>query len=256
MTLPCYQYNGEALILKSRKHGEANLILTVFTADLGKMDVLARGVRKAKSRKAGHVEPFMLAGVSLRRSKWLPEVMEAQIRDAFPQCRNSLERIVHASYACELLDSLTQPQDPAGQSQHLFDLLHFTLQTMKGTQPPLTLLSCWYALQILTLTGFQMELQHCTECQREAQPQACYFHLQHGGILCAQCGPAVERAERLPLDEFKTLRFLQRSNWALVTSFKFAAASLRECEGLLRRFVSSILERPLRTDRFRRQIRQ
>ena len=256
MTLPHYQYNGEVLILKSRKHGEADLILTLLTADLGKMDVLARGARKAKSRKSGHVEPFMLAGVSLRRSKWLPEVTEAQIKDAFPQCRHSIENMLQASYACELIDSLTQPQDPGGQSQNLFDLLHFTLQTMNSLGTPLPLLLCWYKLQVLTLTGFQIELQHCTECQQEAQPKACYFNLQHGGILCSHCGPTVESAERLSLDEFKTLRFLQRSDWVSVTRLAFADPILQKCERLLRRFVSSVLERRLRTERFRQQIRQ
>ncbi len=117
MALPHYQYNGEALILKSRRHGEADLILTLLTADLGKFDVLARGARKAKSRKSGHVEPFVLASFSLRRSKWLPEVAEAQIQDAFPLCRSSLEKVTQASYTCELIDSLTQPRDPGELSQ-------------------------------------------------------------------------------------------------------------------------------------------
>ncbi len=256
MTLPHYQYNDEALILKSRKHGEADLILTLFTADLGKLDALARGARKAKSRKAGHVEPFMLAGMSLRRTKWLPEVTEAQIRDAFPQCRNSLESVMQASYACELLDALTPPQDPGAQSRNLFDLLHFTLQTMNGLETPPTRLLCWYALQVLTLTGFQVELQHCTACRREAPPEACYFDLQHGGILCARCGPTVESAERLTWDKFRILRFLQRNAWASVKRFACADALLAECESLLHRFVSAILERQLRTERFSRQIRR
>ncbi len=254
MTLPHYQYNGTALILKSRKQGESDLILTVFTSDLGKLDVLARGARKAKSRKSGHVEPFMLAGVALRRSRWLPEVTEVQLRNAFPQCRNSLESVIQASYVCELLDSLTQPRDESGQNRPLFDLLHFTLQTLNSVGTPPTLLLCWYILQVLTLTGFQVELQRCTECQQAAQPKACYFDLQYGGILCAHCGPTVESAESLSLDKFKTLRFLQRSDWATVTRFAFADSIVKACETLLRRFVSAVLERQLRTERFRRQI--
>ncbi len=256
MSIPHYQYNGKALILKSRRHGEADLILTVLTADLGKFDVLARGARKAKSRKSGHVEPFVLASFSLRRSKWLPEVTEAQIQDAFPLCRTSLEKVTQAIYTCELIDSLTQPGDPGELSQDLFGLLYFALHTLNQAETRSSLLLCWFELQVLTLTGFQVELQYCTECKKEAEPNACYFNLLHGGILCPDCGPTVERAERLSLQEFKTLRFLQRSDWGTVRQYEFAEPVLRECGKLLRRFVSSILERQLRTERFRRQLRE
>lgn len=254
MTLSRHQYNGNALILKSRRHQEADLILTLLTPDLGKLDALARGARKAKSRKSGHVEPFMLAGLALRRTKWLPEVIEAQVREAYPLCRTTLERVTHASYVCELIDSLTQPEDPEGKNRHLFDLLQFTLQTMNRDDTSLALLLRWFELQTLTLTGFQVELQRCTECGAKARPQACYFSVQHGGILCPDCGPTVERAERLSLEEFKTLRFLQRSDWTLVGGYSFSDPILKGSAELLRRFVSAILERQLRTERFKRQI--
>ena len=255
MALPHFQYNGEALILKSRRHGEADLILTLLTADLGKFDVLARGARKAKSRKSGHVEPFVLASFSLRRSKWLPEVAEAQIQEAFPLCRSSLERVTQASYTCELIDSLIQPRDTGELSQNLFDLLYFALYTLNQEGTRSSLLLRWFELQVLTQTGFRVELQYCTECRQEAEPRACYFNLLHGGILCPDCGPSIERAERLSLQEFKALRFLQRSDWSTVRQYEFADPVLRECGKLLRRFVSSILERQLRTERFRRQLR-
>ena len=256
MALPSYQYNGEALILKSRRHGEADLILTLLTADLGKFDVLARGARKAKSRKSGHVEPFVLASFSLRRSKWLPEVVEAQIQDAFPLCRASLEKVTQASYICELIDSLNQPSDPGELSQDLFDLLHFVLHTMNQGESRSSLLLRWFELQVLTLTGFQVELQYCTECKQEAEPRACYFNLMHGGILCPDCGPSIERAERISLPEFKALRFLQRSDWGTASQYEFPEHVLKECGTLLSRFISSILERQLRTERFRRQLRE
>ena len=111
MNLPHRIYNCEAIILHYRNFKEADRILTLFTPDLGKLDVLARGVRKTRSRKVGHVEPYMYLSLVLRRSKWLPEVSEVQVRAAFPRCRSSLESITQASYICELTDALTHPED-------------------------------------------------------------------------------------------------------------------------------------------------
>ena len=51
-------YRTEAIVLKRRDFGEADRLLTVFTPEHGKLVLLAKGVRKTKSRKAGHVELF------------------------------------------------------------------------------------------------------------------------------------------------------------------------------------------------------
>lgn len=256
MTLPTYRHSGEALVLKSRRYGEADLILTCFMAELGKLDALGRGARKPSSRKSGHLEPCTEVALSLRRSKWLPEITEVQTRQSFPGCRSSLETVTLASYACELLDSLTQPGDSHSPDSALYELLRFTLGLLNDDPSVGDLALRWYELQILTLTGFQLELRRCTECGQPAQAQACHFSIVQGGMVCRRCGPGLERLEPLGLDEFKALRFLQRSPWQEVIRYQFAEGVVAESGRLLQRFLGTVLERQLRTQRFRRQIRK
>jgi hypothetical protein len=51
-------YRLSGIVLRRRDLGEADRLLTVFTRDRGKVTLLAKGVRRAASRKAGHLEPF------------------------------------------------------------------------------------------------------------------------------------------------------------------------------------------------------
>ncbi|MGC8781903.1 MAG: DNA repair protein RecO, partial [Anaerolineae bacterium] len=53
-------YRVAAIVLKRRDQGEADRLLTVLTRDRGKLSLLAKGVRRQASRKAGHIEPFTL----------------------------------------------------------------------------------------------------------------------------------------------------------------------------------------------------
>ena len=46
----------EGVILKRRNFGEADRILTIYTRDYGKVICLAKGVRRPRSKKAGHLE--------------------------------------------------------------------------------------------------------------------------------------------------------------------------------------------------------
>ena len=59
----------EGIVLRHREWGEADRMLTLFTRELGKVQALAKGIRKPRSRKAGHVEPFSRATLLLARGR-------------------------------------------------------------------------------------------------------------------------------------------------------------------------------------------
>ena len=48
----------EGIVLRSMRYGEADRILHVFTPGRGRLSAIAKGVRKAKSRFGGRLEPF------------------------------------------------------------------------------------------------------------------------------------------------------------------------------------------------------
>ena len=256
MSLPTRLHNCEALILKYRNFREADRILTLLTPDLGKLDALARGARKARSRKAGHVEPFMHVALVLRKSKWLPEVSEVQVRHAFPQCRSTLELMTYASYACELVDNLAHPEEDADLNRRIYQLLFLMLQELDADPNQAPVLARWFDLQALGWAGFQPELFHCLACGQEAQPRPCFFSVSQGGMLCPSCGPVQQDALPLDLETFKFLRYWQTRDWPAVKTRKYRNAAVQSSAFLLGRYVSFTLERPLRAVRFARAVRQ
>jgi len=52
-------YLQPAFILQQRKYRESSLIIDVLTRDFGRISVLAKGVRKTKSKTAGLLQPFI-----------------------------------------------------------------------------------------------------------------------------------------------------------------------------------------------------
>ena len=57
--------NQLALCLRRREQGESDLIVTFLTRDAGKLSVVARGVRKPRSRQAPVCQPFALSRLQL-----------------------------------------------------------------------------------------------------------------------------------------------------------------------------------------------
>ncbi|MBI2593599.1 DNA repair protein RecO, partial [Candidatus Daviesbacteria bacterium] len=73
----------EGIILKRTNFGEADRMLTVLTKNLGKITVIARGVRKITSRRAGNVELLNVVKLGLFKGKGYT-LTEAQSVQTFP----------------------------------------------------------------------------------------------------------------------------------------------------------------------------
>jgi DNA repair protein RecO (recombination protein O) len=119
-------YTVEGVVLKRRTVGEADRIITIFTKQYGKMRVLAKGIRRITSRRAGHVELFNHVVLTLHRSKTLDIVTEAQ---SMRHGTNSLNPL-HVAYSyciCELIDQLLPDQQ---EHQDVFFLLSDAMEKL------------------------------------------------------------------------------------------------------------------------------
>jgi DNA repair protein RecO (recombination protein O) len=124
-------YTVEGIILKRRNSGEADRILTVFTKQTGKIRVLAKGVRRVNSRRAGHIEVFSRVLLTLHRGKVMDLLTEAQqiITKGFTD--SSITNVSYAYYLCELVDQLM----PDGQEhEDIFTVLCGALSAVSQQQ--------------------------------------------------------------------------------------------------------------------------
>lgn len=187
-------YRTDALILRRTDFGEADRLLTIYTPARGKLRLLAKGVRKTTSRKAGHVELFMLTNMLVAQGRTWDIISQAEIVQAYRGLREDLDKTSHAYYVAELIDRFTEEYDP---NTPLFELLALTLAHLEHVDDPFAVLR-YFELHLLNLTGFQPQLHFCVACQKPLEPvDNNYFHFVDGGVLCpthGQCGPMPNRS--------------------------------------------------------------
>jgi DNA repair protein RecO (recombination protein O) len=239
-------YRVAAIVLKRHDMGEADRLLTVFTRDRGKLALLAKGVRRPASRKAGHVEPFTYSDLLVARGRNLDLVTQAQTIVAHRRLREDLWRSSWAYYVVELADAFTQDADP---NELLFDLLLETLGRLDGDADPVLAVR-YYELHLLGLAGFQPQLFRCVHCNRLLRPELNFFSLERGGCLCPQHGASQPHTIALPLNVLKVLRFLQTRPWEQVAGLRLSEAVARQVESVLARYIVYHLERSLRSPAF------
>jgi len=113
-------FRVEAIVLRHNDWGEADRLLWLYTRELGKVRAVAKGVRKLRSRKAGHLEPFTHARLQLSHGRDMLIVTQAETINAFLKLREDLVRVGYAAYVIELLDRFTYEE---GENITLFNLL-------------------------------------------------------------------------------------------------------------------------------------
>jgi DNA repair protein RecO (recombination protein O) len=245
-------YRVSAVVLKRRDMGETDRLLTVFTRDRGKLALLAKGVRKSASRKAGHIEPFTYVDLLIAKGHNLDLLTQAETLEAHRRLREDLLLSAWGYYVTELVDTFTQDADP---NPLLFDLLLETLGRLdKGSNPALAVR--YYEIHLLSLVGYQPQLFHCVQCERLLKPELNYFSLERGGALCPAHGTDQPAVLELPLPVLKVLRFMQTRPWEQVGQLQLRFEVSRELEAVLTRYIGYHLERNLRSTVFLERLRQ
>src|SRR3989344_8334314 len=91
-------YSSDCIVLSRRNYGEADRILTVYSRHYGKLKLLAKGVRKPKSKKRGHIEVFSRLRFSASKGKGIDIITEAELIEPYDFLRRDLRKTSLAYY--------------------------------------------------------------------------------------------------------------------------------------------------------------
>lgn len=243
----------EGVILRRREFGEKDRLLTIFTRKMGRVGVIAKGVRNPVSKKSGHVEMFMRSSFLIAKGRNLHILTQAEVIDAYPALRETLTGIGYGSYVVELMDGFTYEE---GSNLPLYKLLLATLKRLDRGAPPDVVLR-QYELRLLGLVGFRPQLFECVECGKEIVEEDQYFSGMLGGVVCPSCAGEHTAARYRPVSArvLKYLRHLQRTPYHDLKGLRIPEELKPDLEGVMSYTLTTILEDKLRTPDVMERIR-
>jgi DNA repair protein RecO (recombination protein O) len=245
-------YKTQAIVLRQRKLGEADKIVTLYSSHGGKIDAVAKGVRRTKSRMAGHLEPLTLGSYLLAEGRDLDIVTQAETIDAFPHLRADLDRISRGLYCAELVDRLT-PERSEGNP--IFRLLAETLSVLAQTEE-IDLAVRRFEMHFLDLLGYRPAMETCAICDRRLEPVTNFWSPAAGGVIGPECADDALQLAPLSVNALKVLRVLQKASFADAARIRLSPELQREIEASLEAQVHFVLEREVRSARFVETLRR
>lgn len=174
-----------AIILRSRKWGDADRIVTCYSKDLGKIRGVARGARRPKSYFGAAIEPFSVCHLNLFEKSGDPlfRISHVDLVRSSHALREDLRLMASAARMVNVVAAITPEGDP---DPLLFATLEQGLAWLHESEDP-TFTALLFQIRLLGLTGFRPQTDHCAACGRTqfvGEPQ---FSPIAGGLICLTC---------------------------------------------------------------------
>ena len=172
------------IVLRSLRYGEADRILHLYTPDHGRVSAIAKGVRKARSRFGGRLEPFFRLDLVLYHGRSdLLTVTSAETVAAHPRLREHAGALEGAARACEAVARVFDDGEPHAGVYHLLANELALLDTEPDRAGRANSLA--FRLKLLLAAGFAPHLAGCAACgERE---HLIGFSGAAGGMVCGAC---------------------------------------------------------------------
>ncbi|MBI4267012.1 MAG: DNA repair protein RecO [Chloroflexi bacterium] len=245
-------YQTEAIIIKKTKLGDADRILTLYTPRLGKIQGVAKGVRRPRSKLAGHLELLTYSQVSLARGRNLDTIIGSQTVDSFLPLKSDLWLTSCALYAAELVNHFTVDDV---ENYPLFQLLLETLKRLgdAGSQEPALR---YFELHLVDRTGYRPQLRNCVSCHHRLEPVTNYFCYGAGGVLCPKCSLSQRVVYPLSPGAQKSLQLLQDSDYPAVSRLQIDPEVATELERVMGGYLKYLLEGEVKSAAWLSELRE
>ena len=227
-------------------------MVILYSRTLGKLRAIGRGARKPTSKMVGHLEPLNRVELALARSRIgsIDTVTQAQVVEAFPILKSSLEGVSRGLYLAELVDGFGTE---GSANPELYSLLLEVLRFLND-QPETDSTLRYFELQLLRCSGFMPELYRCVECGVELSPDGHMFSPEVGGTLCSRCTPTGVRVMRLSVQALKVLRYLGTTSLGELHRLRVQGSLALELKNLLAVTLRYWLDKEVRSRRFMEQL--
>lgn len=232
-------YRTQGIILEKEDRRDSDQFLTVYTKDFGKVEILARAVKKITSKLRGGADLFYLSEVEFIQGKNHKTLTDAILIDKFANIREDLKKIQAVWRIAEVLDRLSSKEEKESRVWELLIGVLHKLDTKDLKLEP-AIFYHYFLWNLLALLGYEPELYFCSLCHKRLGDQKLYFDFKEGGVICQKCLSG-RKAEEISQSVIKIVRILLGRNWQILARLKIDAGSRRLLKKVSENYLSEVL---------------
>lgn len=231
------------LVLRETEIKETDKILTLLTAERGKLPVIARGARRKNCKFAACAQSLAWSEWTLyRRGQWY-YASEGTTLQLFNGLRGDLEAMALGFYLAELTEAVTAEEEPAWELlRHLLNGLYALAAMCKAP----ALVKPAFELKLLCLAGYEPLADACAVCG-SPEPENPRLDVAQGVLRCGGCSGGGGRTMPLCEASLAALRHIVYGDPRRLYAFRLGPEPLKRLSDAAEAFLNAQLERSFRT---------
>lgn len=257
----------KGIVLKETPYGDYDKIMTVLTAEHGKIAVYARGAKRLKSPLFTATQLFTYGEYTVSRTKTTYYLRAGELIESFYHIRDTLSGAALASYIADVAADIAIEEEP---EENLMRLVLNSFHAIATKKKHAALIKGVFELRAAAIAGFMPNLVACEGCG-SSDLEILYFDVSSGLFRCEECFRAAsllsERfAERrnenegiyptgqlisiLSASVFAAMRYAIYSKPERIFSFELKDEALSDFANVAEKYITCHLERNYSTLEF------
>ncbi|MBQ7645872.1 MAG: DNA repair protein RecO [Clostridia bacterium] len=245
----------KGIVIKSEISGEKSKLLTVLSADLGTIRVLATGGNNSKTSYFGSTQLFSYSQLTLKSLQRGYILSEAEQIESFYPLRQNLRSFALACYFAEICSFISVP----GDEQPLRVLLNCLYALIKGISAEEKIKTV-FELKTSSAAGFYPNLDQCAVCGSKRSETALFLSIPDGGVLCDACTENAMNAGKglIPLNGavFSALYFLRDVDPKKMFSFELGDEDAGALGDIAEKYLMFYLDKEMPSLDFYKRMRE
>lgn len=176
-------YKATGIVLRRTNLGEADRIITALTREHGKVRAVAKGVRRIKSRMAGHLEPFGVVELMFATGRNLDIITSARLIRSGDNISITPEALSYGFLLAEMLDKLIEEGVEQAPLYEAVEACYEDLSRRGGD----AVVELFFKLRLLDSLGYHPRLDGCSICGESDAEMQYFFVPEIGGIVDGAC---------------------------------------------------------------------
>ena len=241
----------KGIILQKRDFRENDRLFVVYSEDLGKIEAVARGVKKIKSKLAGHLDYFSEIDFMLAPGKRYYQIAGAQIRNNFLKIKSDLQLSVFVSHSLEAVHAITKTEQ---KDRDVYNLLRDFLYISDNIDSKRAYgFSKFLVFKLFSISGFSPELFNCIKCRKKINFEDNFFSSILGGLVCDSCYKKLSQREKIGIipiavSSIKVLRYILNNSLQKIANLRVDRQELTNTVKIIDIFVKSYLDEEFKSE--------
>lgn len=231
------------LVLRVTDYNDRDALLTLLTADHGKLTVKARGLRRKNSPLTAPCQLLALGEFTLFEYKGSYSINEAHSVALFRGLRKDLQKLSLGTYFAQVAELLSQEDMP---NPELLSLTLNCLHALSELALSEAQIKSVFELRCACLAGYMPDLSGCVHCGQGSPNR---FDIASGCLECSGCRNPDSDGLRLPLSTgmLDAMRYIVSCDSKSLFRFQASEQTIEQLSHLSEAYLTTQLERGFST---------